>query len=318
MPTQPYEPLLNRDMSKVLAKPITDIASPLLQEAVNYATNLYQRCQTTQKGAPDEAFPVLASYLHIIQMTDSIDVLISNGCGAPTGLLLRSSFEARLAILYILERHSKNRAIAWIVKNLLDQIDSLNSFRSLLSEGTERSGGYATLSRMGVPPPVVSLESVQTLEENLKRPEYAEVYSEYERLKRSGRRNPEWYSLFKGPHNLRELARHVRQDQIYDSLYPSWSRMSHVQDASHLTLPLEDGSSVLGPIRNPMHIVHTATFALSILLETSLSMLNEYRADEISSFSSWYKNEMQAKHEALVKMEISEVQWFHKTFVQKE
>ncbi len=321
MPTQPFEPLLNRDISKVIPKLIIDIASPVLQETVNYATNLYQRCQTSRKGSADEAFPVFASYLHVIQMTDSIEVLISNGCGAPAALLLRSSFEGRLTIEYILERKSKNRANAWLVKNIIDQIETFETFIPSNPKGQEFRKTYEKdgLSQTGeLPSPPNLPETINKLKNNLKRPEYTEIYSEFKRLKEKGIRYPEWYSLYNGPRNLKELAQHLHQGSTYQVLYRSWARMSHVSDASHLTLPLEDGISVLGPIRNPMHIVRIATTALSILLETTQSMLKEYRADEMVSFRSWYSKEVQERHVALVNMEIGEVNWFNKTFVQKK
>lgn len=106
IPTQSFKPLLSRDEVKVIAKPAIDIASPVLQETINYATHAFERCRTSKKGSLEEAFPLLASYLHIIQMTDSIEVLISNSCGAPADLLLRSSWEAKLAIEYILEKRN--------------------------------------------------------------------------------------------------------------------------------------------------------------------------------------------------------------------
>jgi len=54
-----------------------------------------------KRGELDESYPVLASYLHIIPMTDSIEVLISNGRGAPASLLLRSAFEGKFTVGYI-------------------------------------------------------------------------------------------------------------------------------------------------------------------------------------------------------------------------
>lgn len=104
MPTKPLDTVLDRDIPKVQAKPLIDVASPALQEVINYATNAYERCRLSKKGLRDEAFPVIALYLHTIQMADSIEVLISNCCGSPVIPLLRSLFEAKLSIEYILEK----------------------------------------------------------------------------------------------------------------------------------------------------------------------------------------------------------------------
>ena len=111
MPTEPYDPILNRDI-KNLPKVIPEILTPCLQEVVNYATNFYERCQVSKEFKSDDTFPILALYLHLIQMTDSIEVLISHGCTQPANLLLRSSFEAKLAVKYILEKDTKQRHYA--------------------------------------------------------------------------------------------------------------------------------------------------------------------------------------------------------------
>jgi len=54
MPTKQFEPLLYRELRKVEAKEVIEIASPLLQEEVNYATNAFQRCQASSTSAKDE------------------------------------------------------------------------------------------------------------------------------------------------------------------------------------------------------------------------------------------------------------------------
>ena len=124
MPTESFAPILDRDTAIVSAKPIIDLASPILREAVNYATNAFARCNSSKKGNLEEAYPILASCLHVIQMIDSIEVLISNGCAAPVELLLRSTFEGKLTIEYILEKRSKSkkRAFAWLGMCVIDEI----------------------------------------------------------------------------------------------------------------------------------------------------------------------------------------------------
>ncbi len=105
MPYDEFKPLLNREIRKAEAREIINIASPLLQEEINYATNAFQRCQESAKNVvPDEHVPVLASYHHVIGMIDGIEVLISQSCIVPAVPLLRSAFEALLAIDYILEK----------------------------------------------------------------------------------------------------------------------------------------------------------------------------------------------------------------------
>ncbi len=118
MPTEPSKNILDPESDINLAKPAIDLASQTLREAVNHGTTLYERCRTTSKADADEAFPVLALYLHILQMTDSIEVLISNSCIEPAKLLIRSAFEAKLSLEFMNEKMTRTRGIAWIIRNL--------------------------------------------------------------------------------------------------------------------------------------------------------------------------------------------------------
>ena len=114
MPTEPLEALLYRDLSKVAAKEIIGIASPLLQELVNYSTNVFRRCETSTTGNENEDVAVLMLYLHIIEIVDGIEVLISQSCPAPAEPLVRSAFEALLSIEYILEADYVQRSLSWL------------------------------------------------------------------------------------------------------------------------------------------------------------------------------------------------------------
>jgi hypothetical protein len=182
MPTEPYEPLLNREMYKALPKFLKDTLSPLLQEAVNYTTNFFQRCQTSKAAEPDEAYPVLASYLHIIQMTDGIEVLLSNVSVEPANLLLRSSFEARLALEYMLEKNYKERAISWMVKNIIDRIEQLENYDPTQSKSEKFKSTVfpEEIERLFSLPPIPNVsDDIIKLKESLKKPDYAEAYAEY-------------------------------------------------------------------------------------------------------------------------------------------
>ncbi|MFC1871379.1 DUF5677 domain-containing protein [Chloroflexota bacterium] len=317
MPTEPYKPLLNRDLNKALIKELNDIASPALQEAVNYATNLYQKCQGSTKGNTDEAFPVLALYLHIIQLTDAIEVLISNSCVEPAQLLLRSSFEAKLGMEYMTEKMRRTRAVAWMVKNIIDAIELRKELDPSHPKGrayrqTFENADPDQIMNMPPPFPTISDDDINSLQASLEKPEYADVYQEYERMAKK-RQRIEWYSLYNGPRNIRELAEYLKHGFEY-RLYQNWSKMSHVADTRHLTLPLEDGTTVLGPIRNPLNMAHIACYALGMLLEASQLMIKEYRSSDFRSFGKWWGKELKDKHMVLARMSLNHLKWFDEKF----
>ena len=94
MTTEPLKTLLDRELSKADAKEVISIASPLLQELVNYSTNAFARCATSTTGKENEDLATLLLYLHIIEMIDGVEVLLSQSCAIPAIPLVRSSFEA--------------------------------------------------------------------------------------------------------------------------------------------------------------------------------------------------------------------------------
>ena len=318
MPTKPLDYVLDRDVAKVQAKPLIDVASQGLQEVVNYATNAYERCRTSKKGSKEEAFPVIALYLHMIQMTDSVEVLISNCCGPPADLLIRSSFEAKLSIEYILEKKSDRRAVAWLVKRQIDQIEYYERYLPYHPKGKEFRAAYESdyLSKTSEIPSVPEANKViDKLKGELNQPPYKDIYREFINLKGNSKRAPEWYSIHNGPRNLKGLSQYLHYGVVYEMLYSSWSKTTHAADASHLTLPMEDGTSILGPVRHPLSLVDIGTTALSFLLETTLLMLKEYRTGELASFHRWYMNEVINKHAALISFDVGYMRWHYNKFV---
>lgn len=322
MPTEPSKNILDPESYIELAKPAINLASQTLREAVNYGTNLYERCRVTSKADDDEAFPVLAQFLHILQMTDSIEVLISNSCVEPAKLLIRSAFEAKLGLEFMNEKMTRTRGIAWIIRNILDRIEFGERYSKANDKGKDF---FDTLEREGfegfgeiIPStPEIPDDYIPKLKESLEKPEYKDVYKEYQRLGKK-RHRVEWYSLFGGPNKIRELAEYLGQRTVYDSLYRSWSKQVHAASSDHLTLILEDGKNVLGPVRYPINIAHISGFSLGLLLQSEIIMINRFLSGDMRNFSKWYRTEILQKQLALFKGELEHLKWFESTFMNKE
>ncbi|MFH1487120.1 MAG: DUF5677 domain-containing protein [Chloroflexota bacterium] len=301
MPTKPFEPLLHRELSKVLAKEIVDIASPLLRELVDYSTNAFERCQTSLTGRLDEHLPVLASYLHVIETTDGIQVLVENACGIPPIPLLRSSFEAVLAIEYILQDDCQRRSASWMVHYIHQRLNQLETLDSSSPKGraivealaTDQMGARFTLPMIDVSPAAKNLQSL--LGDSF----YQVAESEYQRVYRSRKRKPAWYSLFHGPMNLRELADRVGRAAQYDFLYRHWSTVSHAADLSRYLGRTKDGSPAFASLRRPKDVKEAPGLAASIILDATRKVLKEFRGGEEASFRRWYRKEVRARFLAL-------------------
>lgn len=304
MLTKPFEPILYRELAKASAKEFIDIASPLLQELVNYATNAFQRCQTSSSGKPDEDLPILILYLHVIEMTDGIEVLVSQSCPLPAVPLLRSSFEAQLAIDYILETDYQRRSFAWLVAyahDRLNQYEMLDhsqqkgkDFRSALS--VDQVGPYMRLPSMpDLPKAIGNLQSL------LGKSDYQIVEAEYQNLKKTRKRSPPWYSLFGGPSSLRELANHVKKPLQYDFLYRRWSRITHAGDLSRFLTRSGKGDAAFKPLRNHEEVPQVSQLAASLILDATRKVLHKFRPGEVASMTRWYVREIKDQYLSLAR-----------------
>ena len=299
MPTEPFKQILDRDLSKVLAKETIELAVPVLRELVNDGTWVFIRCLDSVKGNIDKDIPVLFSYLHIIEMTDGIESLVKEACASPIIPCLRSSFEAMLALEYILQADSDRRAMAYMVS----YTHRRQGMHELFDSDTQRGSDFlsdweADEAREKMEINLtdfknVAKKSIANLDNLLKKPHYIEAEHEYQRIKRVLHRKPEWYHLFGGPSNLRELAKHLNYRARYDFLYRSWSNVAHAGDVSRFITETKNGKGAVKALRNVDELASIIGFAEWIILSAKVLVLKKFHPGEEKSIRTWYIKEIQ-------------------------
>ena len=294
MPTKPLEKLLYRELSRVAAKGLVDIASPLLQELVNFSTNAFARCASSSKGKTDEDVAVLTLYLHVIEMTDAIEVLVSESCPAPARTLLRSSFEATLYIEYILEKESEyvERSLAWLVGYVHNRLQAYRLFSPAAPSDKSirkalREHKSEAMQALEVRDPA---QAIENLEGFLTHPHILPI----ERLFEEHRRW-KWYQILDSSLcNLRALARHLEREAEYQILYRQWSSVSHGHDLSRFLAKSSDGDPGFRSLRDPSSIREVAGHAASFILRATRLVLGRFRPGE--DLSRWYAAEVRERY----------------------
>jgi hypothetical protein len=297
MSTKPLETLLYRELSRVAAKDIIEIASPLLQELVNYATNAFARCATSTSGRVDEDGAILTLYLHIIEMTDGVEVLVSQSCPVPAIPLVRSSFEALLSIKYVLEADYVRRSLSWLV----DYTHRRLAFYECIDPSTDRGKAfqkslraheYEAMQNLPLPPQAEVQKRIANLQDFLAKPHIQPIEAEFQRCKKEHKRRPNWYELFGGPgRTLYRLAHHLKRGVDYEILYRHWSSIAHAHDLSRfITGPTEGDSAIIRRLRDPSEIKEVTRHAALYILEATRLILGKFRPEE--SISGWYTREV--------------------------
>jgi hypothetical protein len=295
VPTEPFRKLLDRDLAKVTAKPITDIASLLLIDVVNEATTVFQRCQVsigreggskTEKDEGQHLAPFIL-YRQMVEIADGVEVLISSGCSEATLPLLRSMLEALLSLDYMLQKDYKRRSLSWLCSYVHKRIDLYESVDSSTDRGKELK---KILKKEGGPVATTfsSSKNVKRLQELLT----GKLRPIEEEFKRQKKKRPHWYSLFGGPPDLRSLALQVSKGGYYDLLYRDWSSIMHATDLSRFLTKTSAGGGGFHPLRYPASLKNYACYAVWLLVVATEMMIKEFRPGE--DISRW-KSEIEER-----------------------
>jgi len=132
---------------------------------------------------------------HVIESVDGIAILVSKSGSHPCQPLLRSALEAALGVLYILEKDTKQRALAYQVAHahkkikLYDRLDPTTQagkeLRRLL-DGDPMEGFFSDLPFLNYPKMIANLQSM------LARPDFQPIEAEWQRAKElNKKRDPE-------------------------------------------------------------------------------------------------------------------------------
>lgn len=306
MPTKPLKKLLDRDFARIAASEIINIASPLLQELISFATNAWSRCDSSAKGEENVDLAVMMLYLHLIEITDGIEVLVSRSCANPAIPLVRSSFEAYLSIAYILEDDYARRSLAWLVDYVHNRLSMYDVLDISTDKGRRLQAEIAKskwTENLKLPESSKVKPAKANLENFLNRPEIRLIEQEY-RNNRGRHGRPPWYKLFGGPANLEELATRLGQAAAYGILYRNWSQISHAKDISRFLTRNEKGERAIYSLRNPIFLHEVATFSTSFILEANRLMLKKFRPGEEADLARWYEDEVREQYLYLCKLKV--------------
>lgn len=291
MPTDPHQDILYRELAIIQARDLFPQAAPLIREIINFGTNAFTRCLSYGEGEENLHLAPFALYRHILELTDSIEVMVANGCPSAATPNLRSSFEGLLSLEYITEPGAayRTRSLSWLAAYARRR---LRTYRILLltsSEGQEFLTAIEedrTVRDFPSLPQDKITAAIANLESFLSRDQFREIQEECGRF----RRELNWYQLFGGPSNLRELARHLGRPAQYEVLYRQWSTISHAEDFFPFIAPASPGKTGIRGIRDVAATNEVTTFAASFLIHATRLLINKFHPGE--TWVNWYIREV--------------------------
>lgn len=229
MNTTPNREVLPENLDDYLQKILNEF-SDNISEVINFGTHLLVWDVQTGREGKDNHIPTLF-FRNILELGDSISILMKSSSIDPSKILLRSLLENSFGLQYLLEKNERERSLSYMVWKSLKQIKNHKRFisdnpsskelKKMILENNLDFPFDKYFDRKDIQK-VIDAKAIL-----LKKPEFKEVYQEYNRTKNK-RKNPAWYSLFDGPQNFQELSKYLKKSLIYEFEYRNYSENVHV------------------------------------------------------------------------------------------
>ena len=219
-------PLLDRDISIAQTNSIRRLAGPVLRRVVDEAVGIFARSISTADHQYEHR-GILMPFHHAIEMLDGVEVLLDNSCVVASHTSLRSAFEASLSVRHVLARDTERRSLSYVVGDAYGRLHWYEDHDINSARGKEFAKEMQLEDDVGFPVPTREMiaDNIEAIKRDLPEEPYAQISAEYQRVaNKLRRRRVNWYSLFGGPMNLRELAKSLGEIREYNTLYRKLSR----------------------------------------------------------------------------------------------
>ena len=299
MPTDPPRDLYDPEYSISAVQPVAGRACPIIHEVVAHGTEVFDSClrvaSESGKGEPlDVHVAIFFAFHRLLESIDAANGLVRMGHVASSRLPLRSAFEALLALEYMLQADTTNRAYAFLVGQMHSRLRECDlqtagtDARLALERDAAAEGMTCSIDlNADAPKARAKIEAI------LQTPRWRAAAEAWETARRSPNHRPAWYSLFGGPKNLRELAGKVERRYLYALVYRSFSETTHAADLSRV-FSAGEGMVRFGCIPDWRHARDSAALALYLGTTASRQVLTRYRPSDLVHHVYWFKTKIKA------------------------
>jgi hypothetical protein len=239
--------------------------SSLIDIAVDFGTHLLKwQVEKTQSG--DQHLVPILFFRNILELADSISILIKNSSVDPAKPLIRSLLENSFGLEYLLEKDQKNRSLSFNVWQIHEELKFLNKLEENTKVGKQLLGEIKKdkyVKEFKIDDPRLELEK-KNATNFLKLPHYISIEKEYQRTN-SIRKNPKWYTLFDGPQDIEQLAKKSNNHTLYEFFFRKLSYNVHATDLVKGKLILnKNGKTDIIQIRFPKDAQEITILTLNI------------------------------------------------------
>lgn len=302
MPTQPIIQVLDRDRAIRENQTIINDITPLLIEAVNYSTVIFDDVIRYIKVIDLRDFPYLVIFLHNVEMADGVVDLIKFAHPNTITPIVRSMFEGLLSLEY-LANGDGDRPLYWMYYYFRKMKESNQQFLPSTTIGkafiqvseTDALAGSIDLHKYSSS----AKRNVDELNEKLDNP----IFSTISKAFPDGSLKKDWYSYNGGPGNIRLLAKELGKESFYSLFYYPWSEVSHARDGFRFLSGFRNTRGGKSVLPNCAEFPTLTNMTMSFLILCLQIFGKKYGKEK--DVASWYKLEVSDRYMKFIKQHVA-------------
>lgn len=298
-----HKEILDREEAlRIVAEHFRETDS-LLQEMVNYGTNLLPRAAVSGNKDLTDSIVIGVFLKHAVLLADSIQINLSQGAVLAAHLPLRGLYETFLYISWLLHKDTATRARHYHVFNLREQ----RRWAARTVTGTpEHSAFTSVVNSLSIKHDAAkwaelekeAQRQIEELDVILISPANSAINGEFEALRNTKHDyDVEWF-VPTGAKSLFHMASLLGYEAEYKMFYSNFSGVVHASSSrKHL---LYDGKYIaMDSIRSFESVQMVYSFTISMCLRIYRAILKQYRPGEMTNFARKYRNEWRERAQSI-------------------
>ncbi len=284
--------VLDRELSSTevkLDRQMTELLKAS-QDLINYGTDLVLRAFDQSKRDILATVTIMHLLKGSIAHFDSITELAKEGADFSLPIIVRAIIESSFYLEYIFISDSERKARCLYVSSLINEFE-WNSYLNKKNEWFVQLFENSEIEALDFDEKLTenSIERNKEIKNHLEK-YFKEEYKEFENFKiKKGYYPNNWYQIFDGPKNLRELCKKINREPEYSITFSSLSNKAHGRDLKKSVEVTEPGYGRVIQIRTSSKVKENLLQAFTFLLRYYKLITDKYLPSELNHLSTRYK-----------------------------
>lgn len=307
-----HSALLSRDEAAVAVREVFGPQLSVLEEMVNYGTNLIPRAFVSSEKKTQDIVIIHNFLKQAVALMDGIHIAMTQGSRLSATILFRSLFEVRIYLEWILQQDTTDRALAYYVWHIRNRRFLYRRSKPGTKEfeifQTQLEHDTIDISEPLFPAELLDAE-IAKCDRILAQPMLTGINARFDAATKPGKKDRDWYSA-SGISDLRAMSKAIGKEAEYSIYYGYVSKVTHgLAFDRHVTIEATEAKGVKtlrsAALRGLLGLDELFQFVFMFSQIVFELILKHYRRDEFDggALARKYLNEWRDRRLSIPKVE---------------